>query len=171
MTTRTDYLSGADLVDYRIMAVLQEWIEKEAVNLQSFINSPTEHVNYNPYMIFDFDKLNARLTMIQKCASDLNVIVQYKQGNPDYSQSMNESALDEIGSIIFQRLLDWLQKRYVDMANLIQQNGDPNNVSPLHDYVGMFTFDHEKFMTEFTMYENAINGVTTIVNYKVEQGV
>jgi hypothetical protein len=56
------------------------------------------------------------------------------------------------------------------MQHIINSNGDPNNVSPLQDYVGMFTFDTNKFSAEYTMYTNALSGVQLIVDYKIEQG-
>lgn len=171
MTNRTDYLNDSNLVDARITAVLQGWIEKESNNLEAFMDNPSEHVNYNPYMIFDFSKLNDRLTMLRVVEGYLSTITLYKQGDSNTTESMYQNALDSVPSIIWKRLLDWLNQRYTEMTNLIADNGDPNNISPLHDYIGMFTFDQNKFMEEYTMYGNSLTGVNTIVNYKVEQGV
>jgi hypothetical protein len=170
MTTRTDYLAGAEQVDYRIYGVLQNWITNEANNLEGFIDNPSEHVNYNPYIIFDYTALNNRLLLLRGVADYLNTMTQYKAGNPDYSESMFQNALDNIPVIIFQRLLDWLNTRSIEMQHIINSNGDPNNVSPLQDYVGMFTFDTNKFSAEYTMYTNALSGVQLIVDYKIEQG-
>lgn len=171
MTTRTDYLAGADAIDVSIMETLYSWIFNEANNLQSFIDYPSEHVNYSPYMIFDFSKLNDRLVMLNQTISYINTIVEYKKGNQDFSQSMYENALDQVGSIIFERLLGWLVYREGEMSRLISENGDPNNLSPLHDYVGMFTFDQQRFMTEYNMYVTSLNGCQLVFDYKVEQGV
>lgn len=170
MTTRTDYLAGAEQVDYRIYGVLQSWITNEANNLEGFINNPSEHVNYNKYIILDFTALNNRLTLLRNVADLLNTITQYKSGNPNYSESMFQSALDNIPSIIFQRLLEWLNTRSIEMQHIINSNGDPNSVSPLQDYVGMFTFDTAKFQAEYMMYINALSGVQLIVDYKIENG-
>lgn len=169
MTTRTDYLTGASQVDYRIYGVLQNWINNEANNLEGFINNPSEHVNYNKYVIFDFSALNNRLATLRGVADYLNTITQYKAGNPNFTESMYENALDSIPSIIFQRLLEWLNIRTIEMERIINSNGDPNNVSPLQDYVGMFTFDTNKFGAEYTMFTNALSGTQLIVSYKVEQ--
>lgn len=171
MTTRTDYLAGADQIDYRIMDVLNGWITNEASNLDAFINNPVEHVNYNPYVIFDFTKLNERLTMLNAVIGNLNTIIQYKQANPNFTQSMYENSLDQIGTIIFERLLGWLVYRQGEMARLISENGDPNNISPLHDYVGMFTFDQTKFQQEYQMYVTSLSGCQVVVDYKVEQDI
>lgn len=171
MTTRTDYLAGAQQIDYRIYGVLQEWITNEANNLEGFIDNPSEHVNYSPYIVLDFTALNNRLTLLRGVADYMNTITQYKAGNPNFSESMFENALDSIPSIIFQRLLDWLNIRTVEMQHIINSNGDPNNISPLQDYVGMFTFDTNKFDYEYTMYMNALSGTQLIVSYKIEQGV
>jgi hypothetical protein len=169
LTTRTDYLAGAQQIDYRIYGVLQSWITNEANNLEGFIDNPSEHVNYNKYIIFDYTALNNRLTLLRSVADYMNTITQYKAGNPNYSESMFENALDNIPSAIFQRLLDWLNTRTIEMQHIINSNGDPNNVSPLQDYVGMFTFDTNKFGAEYTMYTNSLDGVKTVVDYKVEQ--
>lgn len=171
MTTRTDYLAGADQIDYRIYGVLHKWIINEANNLEGFIDNPYEHVNYNPYIIFDFSALNNRLTMLRSVADYLNTIVQYKAGDPNYTEAMFQNALDNVPSVIFQRLQDWLNIRAVEMQKIIDNNGDPNNVSPLQDYVGMFTFDTNKFSTEYTLYTNAQSGCSLVISYKVEQGV
>lgn len=171
MTTRTEYLAGADQIDVSIYEILYDWISKEANNLQAFIDNPAEHVNYNEYMIFDFSKLNERLTMLNQDVSYLDTVIQYKQGNPNFDQSMYEYALDQVGSIIFGRLLGWLAYTYEAMGKIISDNGDPNNVSPLSDYVGMFTFDSTKFINVYTIYENAVQGCQAVVDYKIENGL
>lgn len=171
MTTRTEYLAGADQIDVSIYEILYDWISKEANNLQAFIDNPAEHVNYNEYMIFDFSKLNDRLTMLNQDVSYMNTIIQYKQGNTSFDSSMYEYALDQIGSIIFNRLLGWLAYTHDSMDKVINDNGDTNNASPLSDYIGMFTFDSTKFMNEYTVIGNAVQGCQAVVDYKVENGL
>ena len=171
MTNRTDYLAGAKQVDYRIYGVLQSWIANEANNLEAFIDNPSEHVNYNPYIVFDFTALTNRLALLRGVADYLNTMTQFKAGNQNFSESMFENALDNVPSIIFQRLETWLIQRTVGMQHIINSDGDPNNVSPLQDYVGMFTFDTNKFNIEYVMYTNALGGIRVVIEYKVEQGV
>lgn len=167
---RTTYLAGADQMDANLISVLEGWIINETANLTDFIANPAEHVNYNPYIILDYTALNNRLSMLQQVSGALDVIVQYKKGNPNYDVSMYQTALDGIPSIIFGRLLEWMNLIYAQMTQIVQSNGDPNNISPLADYVGMFTFDTNKFMTDYDMYANTIAGCQAVVEYKTEQG-
>jgi hypothetical protein len=171
VTTRTEYLAGADQMDVNLVMTLQGWIHNEAINLSHFIADPVNHVNYNEYVIFDFDKLNVRLSMLQTVDANLDAIVKFKQQDPNTSQSMYESSLDAIPSIIFGRLLDWVSFKYVQLMKIIEENGDPNNISPIQDYVGMFTFNQAKFMQDFNMFVNTMQGCQAVVNYKVEMGV
>jgi hypothetical protein len=109
--------------------------------------------------------------MLDVMANDLMVITEYKKGNPDYSvTSMYESALDQVDVQVFIRLQDWLQKRYSDMTTMIKSGGDLHNLTPLSDYVGLVTFDQTKFTQEYAMYGYALEGVNTVIQYKLENG-
>lgn len=171
MTTRTEYLEGANKINYRITETLHSWIKNESSNIHDFINNPYEHVNYNPYILIDFSKLTDRLNMLEVIANDLMIITEYKKGNPDYSvTSMYESALDEIDVQVFIRLQDWLVKRYNDMKTMINSGGNLHDLTPLSEYVGLVTFDQTKFTQEYTMYAYAIEGTNTVIQYKLENG-
>lgn len=167
MTTRTEMLDASDYIHYKITEMLGSWVRNEGNNLEGFINNPTEHVNYNPYMIMDFEKLTGRLNMLRQIENDLIIITEYKKENTDYVRSMYETALDEVNVQLMQRLLDWLVKRHGDMKQLIQSNKSIDAMSPIHDYVGMYTFDQSKFLSEYTMYEKAIIGCQAIIDYKI----
>jgi hypothetical protein len=167
MTTRTEMLEASDLIDYRITEVLYSWTKNEGNNLEGFINNPSEHVNYSPYMIMDFSKLTQRLNMLRGIESSLVVITEYKKNNPDYIRSMYEEALDNVNVQLMQRLLDWLIKRYGDMTEMIKSNKAVDSMSPIHDYIGMFTFNQPKFLSEYTMYAKAIEGCKVVVDYKL----
>jgi hypothetical protein len=140
----------------------------EGNNLQGFIDNPSEHVNYNPYLIMDFTKLTGRLSMLRDIENGLKIITEYKKGSENYTRSMYESALDGIPVQLIERLYHWLQKRYADMSALISSASKVDESLPLNDYVGMYTFNQVAFMQEFGMYKQAIQGCEVLVQYKLE---
>jgi hypothetical protein len=164
MTTRTEMLEASDRVHYRITEVLYNWTNQEGNNLESFIDNPVEHVNYNPFVIFDYGKLSERLNMLREVERNLFIVTEYKKGNPDYTRSMYESGLDGTDVTLIERLLAWLEKRYKDMTEMT--TGD---TAPINDYAGMYKFNAGKFMEEYTMYAQAISGCKVVVDYKREQ--
>jgi hypothetical protein len=169
--SRTEMLEHMDLVAPDITFVLYGWVKNEGNNLQGFIDNPSGHVNYNPYVIMDFTKLQQRLAMLRTVEECLNVITEYKRGNLDYTRSMYESAVDGTHVQLVERLLDWLKKRYQDMTQFIASSGNAQGTAQIDDYAGMFTFNAQKFMAEYTMYKKAIVGCEVVVQYKNEQVV
>jgi hypothetical protein len=164
MISKTEMLEALNLVDYRITEVLHSWTKHEGNNLEGFINNPSGHVNYNPYIILDFSKLQTRLDMLRYVEKCLLTVTEYKKGNPDYTKSMYENAIDGVHVQLIDRLLDWLKTRFADMTAM-----SGNAQAPLDDYKGMYTFNFEKFKEEYDMYANAIEGIAIVAQYKKEQ--
>lgn len=161
-------LQAFEKVSYRITDVLHDWVDKEGGNLQGFMDNPSGHVDYNPYMIVDFTALQYRLDLLRKTTEDLYLITEFKKGNPDITRSMHDTALDRIPVQLTMRLEQWLEKRKNDMEQIIQSSG--NSVKPaIEDYSSLYSFNQSKFIAEYTMYANAYEGVAVVTQYKLQQ--
>lgn len=165
MVDRTTYLNAIPLVDYTLIDILNTWIMNEKINLDHFIANPQGHVNYNPYMIINYTALNQRSAGLGQVSALLYEISQYKQGNPNYVGSQCDYAFDNIPAVIFQRLLDWLAGKANEMNAFIAQN-QSSELAPINEYNGLFTFDINSYMNELTTFQNGVNGLTTIIEYK-----
>jgi hypothetical protein len=106
--------------------------------------------------------------MLRSVENHLLTITEYKKGNENYTRSMYEDALDNTDVQLIERLLSWLQKRYGDMMAMVSSNSKVDELSPIHDYVGMFTFNQPAFLAECGMYQKAIQGCQVVVQYKLE---
>lgn len=167
--SRTDMLSAFDSVNHVFIDVLSDWLTNEANNLQGFINSPEEHAEYNPYITPDFTALQSRVDMLNQCASNLNIISQYKQG-ANVTGGQYETALDSIPHELFQRLYEWMLQRKVEMDNFLNNSNKNKALSPLSDYSSMFTFNQTKYESEYQLYVDGLSGLSTSIQYKIENG-
>lgn len=169
MISKTEMLEAMDAVSYKLTEVLLTWVANEGNNLESFISNPSGHVNYNQYAIMDYGKLTERLNMLRDVENGLFAITEYKKGNEEYTRSMYESYTESIEIQLAERLLDWMEKRYADMTNLIISSGNAQEPAPVDDYAGMFSFNIDKYMEEYNMYKIAIEGMKIVIRYKKEQ--
>lgn len=169
MISKTEMLENADKISYKLTEVLLTWVRNEGNNLQSFIENPSGHVNYNQYVILDYSKLMERLKMLRDAEEALYIVTQYKEGNTDYTRSMYEACIDGVDIQLMDRLLTWMEKRYSDMTELIVSSGNAQEPAPIDDYSGMFSFNIRMFSEEYEMYRLAIEGARVIVKFKEEQ--
>lgn len=167
MISKSEMFEASDRIHHRITSVLYDWAKREGNNLEGFINTPSEHVEYNPYVILDFTALTKRLSMLRYVEEQLNIVTKYKLSDPDVTRSMYEYAIETVPEILFKRLLDWMEKRKKDMEGVML--GEAGSMAPLKDYEGMFTFNSTKFMAEYAMYKEAVEATKVIVAYKKQQ--
>jgi hypothetical protein len=168
MVSKTEMLEALSRVHYRITEVLYDWTLKEGNNLEGFINNPSGHVDYNPYVVVDFSALTKRLEILRITANDLDIITRYKKGSPDVTKTMHDLAIERIPLQLTKRLEDWLLKRKTDMYDVVQSSGNTIQ-APIDDYSSLFSFNYDKFMVEYNMYVEAYEGIVIINQYKLEQ--
>lgn len=166
---REEMLLGMDRVDVRLIETLKVWLENESQNLQGFLENPEGHVNFNPYVNIHYTAFYDRVFGLEDIIKGLDIIIQYKHESDIVTRSMYELAVEQIPCIICKRLLDWMIKRKADMEGFFKNNSLDGDITPLPDYVGMFDFNEEAFMPEYTMYTEGVGGLEIVCQYKTEQ--
>jgi hypothetical protein len=164
MISKTDRDSAIDQVHHGFIEMLKDWMNNEKNNLDGFIANPAEHVNWTPYMVPDYNALQIRSAQLGQVALGLNVIALHKQGlGPTRTQ--HDMALDQLPSVILKRLLDWMVVRYKEMLLATTKQ----NMAPIKEYEGLFSFDLTKYQAELERYKLSIEGLTTVYSYALER--
>jgi hypothetical protein len=169
MISKTEMLGAFEKVSHRITEVLYEWAQKEANNLEDFINNPTGHVNYNPYIVPDYSALEYRLSALRQAEKDLRTITDFKIGSPDVTRTQHDVAIENIPVQLTLRLEVWMNKRISDMKEVVNQGSSQSYNAPIDDYASLYTFNTSKFMDELNMYTSSQEGISVVNQYKNER--
>lgn len=161
--------AAASQIDYTLIDVLNEWLTNEKRNLDDFIANPQGHIEYNPYLILDTNGLTTRSSNLATYSQYLYNASQYRQGNPNITQAMNDLAFDNIPSMLWQRLYAWVAKHEKEMQQIMNNANSPH--VPINDYSAYATFDTTKFQNELTIYENGANNLPVIIEYLQQNGL
>jgi hypothetical protein len=170
VVTLSDREAAIGLIDYRLIDVLRSWMIHEKRNLDGYINEPQGHVDYNPYLVIDFNALQTRSNELEQIQQMLGNISAYKQGNPNITQAMSDFGFDNIPSIIWQRLYDWAAKR-LEIRTKILEDAKQNPPVPLSDYSAYATFDADKYSNDLQLYTSGVAGLQIVIEYLQQQGL
>jgi hypothetical protein len=165
MITLTDRDIAVERIDYRIIDVLHSWLSKEKDNLDSFIANPETHVNYNPYLIPDFNALKKRSYILGIVVHSLVIISGHKKDGT-YTRTQHDEAIEIVPVVLLKRLYDWMDKRLHDMNTMYSEY---DGTMPNKEYVGLVSFDSIKFLEELSMYQDSFSGLGILIKYKQEQ--
>lgn len=163
MITREEFLTAADMIHSDLIDVLAKWMKNEKGNLDSFLESPTDHILYNPFVIPDTVALAQRSALLGQAVDGLNVMSAYKKGIA--TQTQRDYVLDRIPYQLFARLLGWMENRYADY---VKTTGSANVGAPISEYGDLITFNMEAYLVQMNMYKDAIDGVKIIIEYKTQ---
>lgn len=170
MIDRITYVNAANAVDWTMINTLGGWLNNEKNNLDGYIANPQSHVDYDPYIIPDFTKLQQRSTMLGDAAGYANTIVQFKQGSPNVTEAMYELAVDNMPIVLFQRLQDWMMYRYALMQrDFAVMTASPT--VPIKDYEGLVTFDAASYQTQIDLFNTCITNLAIVIEYKAENNL
>lgn len=157
--------AAMDRVSYEMTEVLESWMQNEKRNLDGFIASPEEHVDYNPFLIFDIAGLQSRSAMLGSLSKGLSIITGFKKGEPGITRSLHDNAVDHIPSVIWIRLYDWMVGRAESMEVFLRKATSSGSPVPLSDYQGLAGFDAVKYLDELNMYKTSIEGLAIVIEY------
>lgn len=169
MINKTERNEALDQIHPRMVSILMGWMDRERMNLEKYIENPEGHVEYSPYIDANFDELRERLKALQGIYGQADIIYQYKMGTEGYTRSQEQLAIEYIPVSVLLRLIKWMETKRDHMLDFISAGDVNKEISPLEDYINMFTFNQEKFEEDLAMYTNSIAGVQTIIQYKKEQ--
>jgi hypothetical protein len=168
MATRTERDAAADLISYRLIDTLHDWMTREKRNLDGFIAHPESHVDYNQYLTFNFDELIIRSAQLGQVGQMLYSISAYKQGDENFTRGMHDFAFDNIPNIIWNRLLSWSEKRESDMREFLEKaKTDPP--TPIPEYKELVVFDAKKYEEELNMYKIGNEGLRVVIEYLTQE--
>lgn len=167
MITLTERDIAVDLIDYRLIDVLCDWITRERRNLDSYILNPEGHINHNPYIIPDLNALQQRSNVLGVVTHSLTIISGHKKGE-NYTRTQHDEAVEDIPYIILSRLDEWMEKRIYDMEKIYNEY---NLMAPNKEYIGLTTFNSVKFLEELAMYKDSLRGLEVLIEYKKQQQV
>jgi hypothetical protein len=170
MVTREERDSAVDEISYRMIDVLYSWMINERANLDGFIADPENHVDFNPYLVIDFDALSQRSVGLGNVADALLLVSQYKKGDESVTRTMHDIAIESVPVIIWKRLYDWMDKRANDMQKFLQ-DAQSNPPVPLDDYKQFVSFDTGKYLAELQMYISSRDGLAIVIQYAEEEGL
>lgn len=160
--------AAADQIHHTLIDMLHGWVQNEKANLDGYIENPTLHAEYNPYLIINSEALLQRSGYLSVFAEYLYNASQYKQGNPDVTQSMRDMAFDDVPSIVWARLYDYVLKVEKQMQEVIDNASNPN--VPISDYAGFATFNVERFMSELNIYRDGVTNLPVVIQFLQERG-
>ncbi len=165
MIEREERDAAADKIAVEMIDVLLSWMENEKRNLDGFIANPEEHVDYSPYLIIDTVQFQGRSDMLGAIAEGLKVVSRYKNGDSEVTRSMHDNAVDNIPSVIWERLYNWMVSRVEGMEAFLRKAIKGDTPVPVDDYQGLAGFDTEKYSAELQMYKDSVEGLGIVIQF------
>jgi hypothetical protein len=166
MITKEERNLALDKVHPSFFTVLKSWLINERDNLQSFLNNPTTHVEFNPFAIFDTVKLQGRIDELQNNMIHLSTIESYKQDSSSITEVQLDYALDNLSHAFIKRAKDWIEQKHKGYLDLVNQNKVVN--PPNSEYDGVVQVDINKIEYQIAKFGTSLEGLETIHTYLVE---
>ncbi|MDP5273691.1 hypothetical protein [Chengkuizengella axinellae] len=154
-----------DKISYLFIDTLKVWIDKEKKNLDSFLKSPEDHIDYNPYMIVDYESLSESSELMKEMSESLNIIAEYKKGNPNYIRTQHDVAFENIPYGILERLKEWIEKKIQDMEGFYDQ---PSSFT-MKEYNSFISLDENILGADLASYKDVYEGLDLVIQYKKER--
>lgn len=166
MITKEERNLALDKIHPSFFTVLKSWLTNERENLQSFINKPTTHVEYNPFAIIDTEKLQLRIEELHVNMTHLATIESYMANRESVTEVQIDYALDGLSHVFVHRALDWIKMKRDGYISLVDKN---TVISPPNgEYNDLIQIDFSKIEYQILKFSLASEGLEVIHTYLVE---